>query len=86
MERFTFGARSKTTADACEPHGLWLDAAELAAVLAFVQRLWEAGGVIPMTREEWQDLERGRLSAADAIADGERRWLDEVARRRWEEK
>lgn len=36
MERVTFGVRSRTVVDVCKLHGLWLDAGELVAVLAFV--------------------------------------------------
>lgn len=68
MERFTFGARSKTLVDVCEAHGLWFDGAELAAVLAFVRRLWEAGGRIPMTSEEWQDMRLEQTLAAERVA------------------
>lgn len=72
MDRFTFGARSKTVADVCDAHGLWLDGAELAAVLSFVRRLWDAGGMIPMTAEELAELRIERDAAVERIATGER--------------
>lgn len=85
MDRFTFGARSRTIVDVCDAHGIWLDAAELGAVIAFVRRLWEGGGSIPMTTAELRDMEMGRLGALDAIADGERRWAEELVRKALED-
>jgi Zn-finger nucleic acid-binding protein len=35
MDRFHFGVRSPAVVDVCDAHGMWLDAGELAQVIAF---------------------------------------------------
>ena len=71
MDRARFGAISETVVDVCERHGLWLDAAELGAVLAFARRVWEAGGQLPIPPDELRQqrallvylADRGRVEA-----------------------
>ena len=51
MERVTFGVRSRTVVDVCKVHGLWLDAGELVAVLAFIKYRQEHPDLPPSQAE-----------------------------------
>lgn len=54
MNRRNFGQRSGVIVDVCKEHGVWFDADELAAVLAFVAR----GGLVRQREQELEDAKR----------------------------
>jgi Zn-finger nucleic acid-binding protein len=85
-ERATFGALSQTTVDVCAKHGLWLDSAELGAVVEFARRVWAAGGQLPMSEEDRRKHGALQIYLLER-AKGERRELDaEEARERERER
>ena len=79
MERAHFGAVSETIVDVCARHGLWLDSAELGAVLAFARKLWDAGGQLPISEQE-REQRRALMTYLSARAVAQRWALDEAER------
>jgi Zn-finger nucleic acid-binding protein len=77
MDRCAFATRSKTTVDVCAPHGIWLDGAELVALMAILTRRLE-GIEIPIDLEEQRKeavLQSMREISEAAIALSRRRRL-----------
>ncbi len=52
MDRVRFDSRLDVVVDVCSTHGLWLDAGETSAILDYVRKRTQAGGVVPATAEE----------------------------------
>lgn len=64
MNRRTFGRISGIIVDVCRQHGVWFDAGELSAVLAFV----EAGGLARARARELDELaEAARAAKAEQV-------------------
>ncbi len=55
MDRVTFAVRSRTVVDVCKLHGIWLDAGELVAILAFMKFREEHGGDMPLSEVELEE-------------------------------
>ena len=74
MERISFAAQSPTVVDVCKMHGLWLDAGEAPAVVAWVRAREENGGRVPVREDAALDpevqraFERGRRIALEEQA------------------
>ncbi len=68
MDRVRFDNRLPVVVDACANHGLWLDAGETAAILDYLRKRKEAGGVVPETAEEQsaRDAHAKRMAQLDA--------------------
>jgi Zn-finger nucleic acid-binding protein len=60
MDRFHFGVTSPAVVDVCETHGMWLDAGELATVLAVAGDVAKSGHLAPESAAD---------QAADAALD-----------------
>jgi Zn-finger nucleic acid-binding protein len=60
MDRVRFADRASLIVDVCKPHGIWLDAGELVAVLDFVKQRAE-GKVIPGPEELAEEAKWDRI-------------------------
>ena len=72
MDRFHFGLRSPAVVDICEDHGLWVDAGELAEVLAVAGSVAKSEHLPPET-----DAERRDMQAFEANLASEEREFDQ---------
>jgi Zn-finger nucleic acid-binding protein len=66
MDRVRFAQRASLIVDVCPPHGIWLDAGELVAVLEFVKQR-SKGEVAPGPAEREDEERWNRISTLRAL-------------------
>jgi len=66
MDRVRFAQRASLIVDVCPPHGIWLDAGELVAILEFVKQRSE-GDVVPGPAEREDEEKWNRISSLRAL-------------------
>jgi Zn-finger nucleic acid-binding protein len=71
MDRARFAERASLVVDVCAPHGIWLDAGELAGVLDFVKQRTtghvESDAAERADREQWDRVERMQATEQSII-------------------
>jgi Zn-finger nucleic acid-binding protein len=68
MERIRFAQRASLVVDVCPPHGVWLDAAELVALVSFVKARTE--GAVPPGPAELEDEAKWKQITARVAEEG----------------
>jgi Zn-finger nucleic acid-binding protein len=66
MDRVRFAQRASLIVDVCPPHGIWLDAGELVAILEFVKQRSQ-GEVAPGPAEREDEERWNRISSLRAL-------------------